>query len=581
VRTHILKEGNLFLGSDDGRVLAYSSSEGELLWEHTFSSDEDPIRSELVVAEDLLLTGTYYGQAIALRVAAPPHELETPKAYLDREEYEAAAAAFALSGDLRSAAEIFAQKVQGFDKAFALYEHAGLFQEAGELARSQGMHSQAREHFRKAGDLLAEAEMDLKMGDDLGAAKKYEQAGELKEAARLYEQAGELRAALDLHKRLRAVPDILRLVSQVIFTPGDIEYLEKEGRLKEAGNAAVKAGALEKAAKLFKEAGEGEREWGVLVQLTRKRPEEWVWERLAKLSRGRGEFRQEAEAWENLKRSQKAAEAYQFAARQMEQVDPSNEAAIAALYERAAVSFGEAGVEADEKLCQAKVVHYRRLPLIKVKGHTNQAFKEEEWNMLELVVQNVGRGVALHVRVRVGEGLFDVDETTGTLAIRRLAAETDKTIRVYARPKEREFGSAVPLRLDWSWESREGQRFDGFVSTHVPVLRRDESRPGGTPQVVYIGKVVHGNEISGDLIEGDQIGGDKVETGAQKGDRVEIQRGESVRLHGEGLDSQGAKEPPEPTVPCPNCHLPVLQEENFCQVCGVKLPGGEKREMES
>jgi len=576
VRTLSWGENAVFAGSDHGHVLAYHPGDGKTFWEYSLGSYEDPIRTELVVSDDLLVVGTYSGKIVALRAAAPALEMESPDFYIEQKEYESAAAAYALSRKLRRAAKVYAQELQDVDKAFAIYEHGGLLQDAGELARAQDMNSEAREYFRRAGDLEAEAEMDLKMGDVLGAAKKYEQLGKRKVAAELYEQAGELRAALDLHRALGNIPKMMEIGSQVIFTRGDIEFLEKQGRLAEAGQAALKAHAWDKASKLFQELGDKEQELEALTQLVAERPEEWALERLAELARGMGKFQLEAQAWGRLKKTQQAAQAYHKAAQQSEQIESDNEYRISELYRKALALFEEIGEIGLVQECHQKVTYYALLPDVFVEGRPKEIFEEGGWNVLELAVRNVGRGIARSVCVTIGGEQFIPGSTTGIWQREALAPGTSIEFELHVQHNPEKGPGVVPLRVDWIWQDDQGAKYRREASASVRVRRRGETPSDSSPAVINVigGDLIDAKggtieKVVGDKIVGDRVEGDKVERGGQKGDRVEIHRGEGVRTHAEGLEDASN----QPTKLCPNCHLPVELDANFCQACRFELKG--------
>jgi outer membrane protein assembly factor BamB len=556
----LLDEHTLLSGDDDGRLLASSTADGTQLWEYNLGSNEDPIQSELVVQDDLLLAGTYYGKVVALQVRSPEEAVADPQAALAAADFQSAADAFALSGDLGRAAEIYAQQLNEIGKALALYEHACMYHEAGELARANDMHTEALSYFEKSEDLLSQAGTRLEMEDLYGAARLYEQAGELDKAAALYEDIGELRKAFDIHKRLGDLSAILRLGSQVLFTSDDVAFLEKEGRLLEAGEAAMNASLFEKAAAIFQEAGEPDKELGALLTLVETKPLHWALERLATIARSQGRFHEEALGREKLGEPRKAAQAYDRAARQAQEISPDAESEIGDLYAKAAKLYAEAGYGKEALQCRSHVIHYRHLPQIVVTGRTTKAFREGEFNTLELIIRNVGRGVARDICVQIGGGRFEVDANKCFLEIKRLAPGLEELEQIFLRPEREQVGESVPLLLEWTWLDRYETHFEGKVSTPVPVKRLSDTSPLGTPVVIHAQTYVHGT----------YVGGDKVEAGAQKGDRVEIQRGERTRLHLEDGE-EGKVSEKKITVLCPNCHLPTQQGAVYCNECGFEL----------
>ncbi|MBL7163912.1 MAG: PQQ-binding-like beta-propeller repeat protein [Anaerolineales bacterium] len=577
-------ENTLFLGCDAGCIHAYRATDGEQQWVYQLGSDEDPIRTELVIADGFLLAGTHSGKVIGIRVAAPCLELEPPGEYIERGEFDNAAAAYALIGDMRRAAEIFAQELKDHQKALRLYDNAGLYQEAGELASQLEMHKEAKGYFAKAGNPRAVAEELIRNGDLLGAAKVLEQCGELMRAAKLYEEAGDLRSSLEVYKRLKNWPKAFQLWTQVSPEDKDVHDFGKAGKYKEAGEAAFALGMFDKAAKNFEKAGLQERELVALQNLAKEKGKHWALERIAEVSRSKGKFAVEADAWSKLGRPAKAANAYHRAAQQAERIDPGNEVGIADLYERARHYYDDIGMEIECRECREKIVYYRSLPFIAIKGETQKAFREGEFNLMDLVLRNVGRGVASNVRVQVSGGHFEIGETASSSLFRNIYPERERKTKIPLRPLVDQVGETVPLIIEWTWQDIEGNNYREQITEYFQVKAKDESQSGGTPQHIeyhFHDQAVHAagervDVIKGDRIEGDQIKGDKVEAGAQKGDRVEIRRGEGVRLSGEGLgqvDTAG-----KDTLLCPNCHLPPENpEDTFCWACGGKLPRSCKR----
>jgi len=567
VRTLGWGENAVFAGSDHGHVLAYHPRDGKTLWENTLGSDEDSIRTTLVVNDDLLVAGTYSGKVVALRAATPVLDMEAPDFYMERQDYESAAAAYALSGNLRKAAEVFAQKLKDTDKAYAVYDHAKLYREAGELARSVRDHEKAQYYFGLLGDLIAQAEIDLEMGHLLEAARKFDQAGELERAAQVYEheEVKEYRKALDRYIQLGQMKDILRLRLKTPLTLTQIEWLEQQGRLKEAGEEAIRIGEFRKAADLYNQIESNEEELAALAKFVIDDPEEYALLRIAELSRTMGRFHQEAQAWERLRKPKRTADAYCRAAMQAEQLTPDELIRIAGFYEKAAHYYSEADMPVEVAQCRDSVARYQKLPIILIDGRTSKEFKEYGWNELKLTIRNEGYGIAEQIYWKVRADRFDFDETSGIWSLRRLGVDREETIVLHLRPKKGEYGDAVPFALEWFWKDREGHEFRDRVSISIVVKSKDDSRPTGSPVIIKGGgKVI----VSEKYFEGDEIS-----KGAQKGDRVEMHRGEGIRMVAKGMDNVSSR----PTKLCPICHLPVMENHTFCQGCGFELVDDVKR----
>jgi len=558
-------ENAIFAGSDHGHVMAYHPSNGKTIWAYTLGSDEDPIRTELVIANDLLNAGTYAGKVVAIRIAAPRQELESPEEYLERDEFENAAAAFTLLEDFHQAADLYAQQLNETEKSYAIYDHAKLFREAGELARSVGEHEKAQYYFGLIGDLIAQAEIDLEMGHLLEAARKFDQAGELSRAAQVYEQeeVKEYRKALDRYIQLGQMKDILRLRLKTPLTLTQIEWLEQQGRLKEAAEEAVRIGEFRKAADLYNQISAEEEELAALTQFVRSDPEEFALLRIAEISRSMGKFHQEAQAWERLGKPKRTADAYCRAAMQAEQRTPEDSPRIAGFYDRAAYYFAEADMPGDVAQCRDNVARYHKLPIVLIDGRTNKEFKEFGWNELELTVRNKGYGIAEQVHWKVRADRFDFDETTGIWLLRRLGEDREETVILRLRPKKGEYGDAVPFALEWYWKDREGREFEDRISISIVVKSKDDSRPTDQPMIFQGGTLIQTEKY---------VAGDELASGAEKGvDKVIINRGSggSLSASDDRVETRPGEE--KPTLICPNCALPNDADASFCNYCNFEL----------
>jgi outer membrane protein assembly factor BamB len=547
-------EDTLWMGSDEGSLLACEIRQGTLLWQYDLGSNEDPIQTELVLEKGWLVAGTYAGKVAVFRATSSVEQVQDSQTLLEQGKTVEAAAAYALAGDFRRAAEIYAGELNEPAKAFMLYEHASLYAEAAGLAQKLGDSGRALKYYEQAGDLLGQANAHLSRGDEYEAARCFEQAGEYRQAAGLYEKVGQLRKALELYRRLLDLPAMLRLQSQALFSREDIEFLLAQEKHLEAAQAAVRAGYLEWAAKIFREAGENQKEYEILVEFSTGKSEPWALERLAELARMQGKFYQLGQVCERLGKSLEAAEAYHLAARQTEQVEADNKEKIASRYEQAMRLYDENGEHERYQDCWVKVLKYRLQPYVQVKGQAKQVFRELEMNRLDLVIKNVGYGVAHNIQIKARDERFEMAREATNVIIRHLGPGKIAEGVLYLRPKQSEIGEIVPLVLDWSWQDVRGQVYPGSATAEVSVKEKG-SQTSETPQVINIGQ----------LIQGDLIGGDKVEGDVQHGDRVEITHGEAGRLFMDGMEA------PDQVTLCPTCHLPVSPEDQFCQACGNEL----------
>ncbi len=560
-------ENKIYLGSEDGRLFVFSDHDGRLLLDQTLTDETDPLRTELAVADDLLLLGTYQGNVLSVRIGEQNEQVESPQTYLARGDHEMAAAAYVLKDDFANAARIFADTLKNIPKALALYEHAKLYKDAARLAQSQDLLSDAEHYFELAGDRKNQAGVMLERGDKLGAAQLYEQIGETAVAAKLYEESENPGQALKLYRKLRDMDAVIRLSDSL----DDVDLFIEEGKIEAAGKAALKAGAFRRAADIFRGSGDDAQELGALLKHVKQEPEEFAYTRIAELARKSGRFAEEAEALEQIQKPRAAAEAYQRAGEQMEYRSPAELERIAHLYGKAAEHFAESGMEVEEHNCQDHVARALRLPIVRIEGQTTKDFKEYEWNTLELRIINEGYGVASLVRWTLKADHFDIEKDSGVWSLKSLADGSQKAVKVHIRPRKGEIGTEVPLALVWFWQSANGSEYRDSISTSVPVKGKDDSHPTGAP--VYI----NGNVINTSQYQ--DIHGDNLQSGSQKGDKVEINHGGSTKMSlGEDrLDSGSLKQ--KAGFPCPVCGLPIDEDSKFCSHCRneINLPGNGKR----
>ncbi len=561
--TPLLTEGILLLGCDDGSLLACDPQDGRLHWQSMIGGEEEPPRMELTPANGMLLVGTWSGRVSAIQIAEAPEQICDPTIYLERGDYELAAASLALCGDFQQAAMIYRERLQQPLKALILLDHAHLYAEAGELGRAVGLHSQALKYFELASDLPNQALTLIELGDHLEAARRFEAAGDLTRAAYYYEISGSFLEAINVYRRLDDPVAIQRLIEGMPDDLKKIETLRELGQSVSAGRLALEEGEVRLAVDLFQQAGEKELELEALIHLNAASIETWSLPRLAELARGLGRFQQEAEAQAQLGQALKAAEAYQRAAMQAEQRNPHDEPAIARLYQLAANQYYQHGLEDQYDYCRYQAIRYNHQPLILLEGGSSSTFREMEFNMFTLMVKNVGYGVAHDVRIQPAAGRFEVEETNTLVRVPHLAPNSVREIKLFLRPKKDSVGEAVALVLEWFWQDNKGQSFSDKLSQPVEVRRQGESPSSGSPVVIH----------AQTYVQGTYVGGDNIESGAQKGGRVEIQRG-SVSLQPPDVQGGAARQ-------CPNCSLPVEAGLKFCQACGNELPVENHRRKSS
>jgi len=547
IRKMILHTANILLtSSDDGRICAWDSQNGNRLWEQVVGASDDPPQTELVIANNLLLIGTYYGQVSALQVLT--QNADRPGACPD-DSPKAQAEIKALAGDLAAAAEIY-QQIGQSERAIALYDRAGAWQSAGELSHSIGRLDQARKFFELAGDDLQLAQVLEAMQDWLGAADHYVKAGQYQAAAANYERGNELRLALENYRQGNDLAAVRRLEGVVPLTLDDIEIMIKRGEQQEAAEKLMLMGEFRRAIDLLADLPQPQfrqMEMDALQAFNQRSPEPWALERQASAARRDGKFALEAETLCSLAREDEAAEAWLRAARQADKGSPNAQAAQ--FYGKAAQKFEEAGQDEKARDCRRRVLFHRGWPWVTVTGGSEKPLKEDEYSRFMLTVSNVGFGTARNVSVTPGQGgNFELLRETTVVLIRALPAGHSKPAMLYLRPKEKMVGE-VPLELVWTWENPDGTLVEETILQNVIVRHKDDRRQGGTPVIIQAQTYVQGEYTH---IEGDNLQGN-----AQKGDRVEVNRSGEPGIQ---LSS--------PTRRCPNCDSPMEAQDTFCNACG-------------
>jgi tetratricopeptide (TPR) repeat protein len=168
------------------------------------------------------------------------------------------------------------EEIGATDQALAAYLRGNCHREAAALHERLNHHAQAAQKYELAGEVALAAGVREKMGQHSRAAGLYEKAGDLAAAASCHERAGDLRKAADLLTRLDHLEQAAALLERAGEIRGAAELLEKvvrrqrerggldlnperrEAMEEMARRAAAlygKAGALEPAARILKDAG--------------------------------------------------------------------------------------------------------------------------------------------------------------------------------------------------------------------------------------------------------------------------------------------------------------------------------------
>jgi len=535
-----LLDQGLLVGMGDAVLAICSPQDGSILWQHSFGEEKvNRVQTHLVVKDGICWIGTYEGKAAAICLTCVEEELRSPEEYLMVFDYDNAAAAYALMGELAKSAEIYMDKLNQPQKAQAI--------------------------FQKLKDVPGQIRVALSMGDDMSAARLSEELGDLAAAANYYEGAKELRKAMHLHKKMGNKAETERLRNLIPLEVADIDLLEEEGLLTEAGRIAMNLGEFRRAVDLLERAKDATKELRLdaLFQLCENEPEPWSLEMLADLARSQGQFVVQAQALEKLHRKDQAATAYLHAAKQMEARQPGNVDQIAEFYEKACELYGFEGMKEESLLCEQSIRRYRKIPHIQLWGESEGLFREGEWNVFQLKVENEGYGLSDDINIRVPGEKFQIDEDSFQKKIPRLGVGKIEEITVPIRPAQGQVGDGVPFILEWDWKDMQSRSYKKRTTIFVNVKRREEV----TPQSINI----YGDWVGqkGDKIEINRDGsGKSTESGKQKGDRIMKDKDGHLKLFDSELGEITAN---GLFLRCPNCSLMNEKDAKICDACGQPL----------
>lgn len=465
-------DGMVYLATDDGRVVALDLADGT---EHWSTRLADRFVAQPCVSGDLLCLAGHDGACAAIHCgASPTATLLAPDNYLRAGQHEHAAIAYALRGEPARAAAIYEETLNQPREAALLYQQAGQTSRAAALWERLGDLRRAAVLYREAGDRVGLARILERFGEPLRAAQLYEQAGDLEAAARLYEQFGDRLRAAELYVQIgRDEP------AQAIWESLDawerlVRHLVSEGNPATAAHVLERHDQAERAAQLYEQAEQYEPALRLRLQLEH-------WEQVADLATRLGDDAQAALALDRLGRVLPAAEAYERAAQRVLGAHPPDEEQAAEWYERAAQLY-ESIYDERAIACRGQVRRYRRLPEVVVSGGAQCVFIENEWNTLQLRVENIGYGPARDVEV-VLRGKFDVDHPR---PIASLAPKRAELLELPVRPQMGHYGPKVPLEVSVIYLDTRGERSQ--VAKHIPVhVVPEGSTPGFvTPPQIHI-----------------------------------------------------------------------------------------------
>ncbi|KPL78445.1 hypothetical protein ADN01_14645 [Levilinea saccharolytica] len=578
----------LLLFNDDGSLLTAKTKNGQMIWHYRLGSDEDPLRTEPFAAEGITVAGTRSGKIAAVWLKPNVGNDTDPRVLLQNGDHREAAHAYALHGDFLRAAEIFETNLGEPQKAILLYQHAGDYKRAGELALRQELYEDALRCFKHDGDLEAQARVFLAKGDELTAAEYYEKSNDIRRAAELFEHSGDPARARDLYAQLGDEVNARRVAQKMPPDLDNINWFVKANLLSEAANLAEQAGYLDRAVQLYCKANLPEQEMAVLRRLVnQQKPDRWSMERLADLLRTQGSFEEEARIRSRLcvligqgettafqQLTLAAADAWYRAACQCEDAE-ADHLLIAELYETAMHSYQQAYEDERQEICWQKVIFHRRLPRIMVEGQARQVFEEGAFNHITLTVINDGYGIATDIDFKVNPERFDLDIEATTTRFSHLAPDKPLLLDLVLRPKIGLYGN-VPLILYWTWKDLAQRVYNARQTTYVRVKSKDESTGVDHPAQIF----VNGTYIQTQNGHVEMVGGDKVESGGQKGDKVVVSRGSSPQIEVDQKRSQNHHGDPlqqnqdlSPKLSCPQCKLSIDPGAKHCWGCGMDLTG--------
>jgi outer membrane protein assembly factor BamB/tetratricopeptide (TPR) repeat protein len=462
----------LLFGADDGCFYALDAVSGAERWR---AQIDERIVTQPRMDGDLVYVGERDGTVYAFRWrTSPTEQLLPPEVYLKRREYEQAAVAHALSGQFEAAATLYEQ-LDRTREAALLYERAGQPGKAAPLWQKLGEHRRARDRYSDAGDQPGLASVLAQLGEPLQAAHLYQEIGSYEAAARLYEQSGDRVRAAELYDQVGQYSHARTIWESLGRWERQVEDLIHESRPAEAAAILERHEQFERAAELYEEAGQLRRALDIRVRLEH-------WERVVALASRVGDYEQEAAAHEQLSHPLLAAEAYERVAQQAAEAQENAER-VAALYERAALSYSDIGEEERAVACQREVRRYRKLPEVVVMGEAHEAFVEYEWNALTLRVENSGYGPARDVTIAL-RGEFDVE---GNLQILSLPPKRSVALEISMRPHREQYGPKVPLEIVVLYTDARGGRYQVVRRHPVHVVRRGAEPGIVTPLEIRVG----------------------------------------------------------------------------------------------
>ncbi|NTU86420.1 MAG: hypothetical protein HGA45_45005, partial [Chloroflexales bacterium] len=288
-------------------------------------------------------------------------------------------------------------------------------------------------------------------GDLARAAAIYAEGGHHREAALLYERAGQPGSAAP-HWEQAGDPQRARMC------------YESAGDRKAAAASYERAGDLARALALYRDLG--------------------CWAEVAKLATRLDLPAEEAAAHEQLGAHAAAAAAYERAARQALAAGEDGQAAAAELFIHAAALYDQSDATEQARACREQIKHLRRTPDLATVVRPRYTFVEQEWNELDVEIQNVGFGPARAATVQVNSASFD---SSGPVVFQVIAPDEVRRTVLRLRPKAGEVGPGVPLELKTTCEDSHGRRYEEREEFSLPVTARGSLAVPAPPVAIIAG----------------------------------------------------------------------------------------------
>ncbi len=568
--------GNCLLVCDHhGRIQAHSSTDGKMLWKTSLGGTDDYLGTELVLAGSLLLAGTSSGKLSALQLVEETVSKSAAEwlelARRSPASSAAAADAYALGGQFRKAAEIYAG-MKEVDRALALYEKAGALREAGLLARTSCKLDLALAYFERFGDLIGQAETLDSMGEHYKAAQLYERAqswvkaGEQyykvkmwAEAARCYEAGKDFERAENAREMI--APD-----------ENQMRAFIEQGKYAQAVGMARKLKFWEIAAELSREKLRD-------IQGETSALRSWFDEessktgqsacpvlhasRLADLYQQQGQFEEQAGVLQAMGKHAEAGQAYAAAAEQARNLNKPVEER-ARLLDLAKACFKEDGVDDKEKACREMVYRLRGWPIIiSIPLSEISPFTEGGVDILKLKVVNIGYGVARNIEFSVETEFFDIIPKSSTgIKINAIQPEKSSSELTYICLIPKKHGQNVPLRIRFKWQRPDKTWDEGEYKYLAVVNDRQSNQPVQNVTNNYSGPHYdHVEQVN------QTAGGDVLNDSAKKEEGGMYANFNHPTGTAANPFQKLAEELSHDSQLCPVCSCEVAQDATYCPAC--------------